>query len=39
MKNTYEAPVMTVIEFSEETVMLLSYGDNFGSLIPGWGNP
>ena len=38
MKNVYESPIMITLEFSEE-IMSVSFGDNYGSLLPGWGDP
>ena len=38
MKNVYESPVMSTVEFVDE-IMNISFGDNYGTLLPGWGDP
>jgi hypothetical protein len=39
MKKNYETPTILTVSFDENEVMTVSYGDNFGGLLPEWGNP
>ena len=39
MKKMYESPVFSTVTFEECVIMTVSYGDNFGGLLPGWGTP
>ena len=38
MKNVYESPIMLTLEFADE-IMNISFGDNYSTLLPGWGDP